>query len=57
VDSAEAGGFDLRLTIGATASTGLSIMGLAPASLSAFAGIATDGSGWIAGLRAGRTFR
>ena len=43
-----------RLTLGACASAGLSALGLAPAVVSAFAGLATDGSGWALGLRAGR---
>jgi predicted acylesterase/phospholipase RssA len=50
------GSFETRLTIGATASAGLSIMGLAPMVFSAFVGAATDGSGWVFGLRAGRSF-
>jgi hypothetical protein len=53
-----AGGGELetRITIGGTASAGFSIMGLAPIVVSAFAGAGTDGSGWILGLRAGRSF-
>jgi predicted acylesterase/phospholipase RssA len=50
------GTFTTRLTIGAEASAGLSIMGLAPMVFSAYAGAALDGSGWIFALRAGRTF-
>jgi predicted acylesterase/phospholipase RssA len=49
-------GFDTRLTIGAEASAGISIMGLAPMTFSAYVGAATDGSGWVLGLRAGRVF-
>jgi len=45
-----------RLTIGGMLSAGFSIMGLAPMAVSAFAGAATDGSGWVLGLRAGRFF-
>jgi predicted acylesterase/phospholipase RssA len=52
-----AGGMALRLTIGAEMNAGISFMGLAPLSCSAFAGVATDGSGWAMGLRAGRTLK
>jgi predicted acylesterase/phospholipase RssA len=48
--------FETRLTVGGAASAGLSVMGLAPMVFSAFAGAATDGSGWVFGLRAGRCF-
>jgi len=48
--------FETRLTIGMTVGAGFSIMGLAPMVVSAFAGAATDGSGWVLGLRAGRAF-
>jgi NTE family protein len=50
------GGFETRLTIGVSASAGLSPMGLAPLVLSSYAGLATDGSGWVFALRAGRFF-
>ena len=45
-----------RLTLGGTIAAGFSIMGLAPMVVSAFAGAAPDGSGWVLGLRAGRFF-
>jgi predicted acylesterase/phospholipase RssA len=52
----DGGGYETRLTVGGTASAGFSIMGLAPMTVSAFAGYATDGAGWTLGLRAGRAF-
>ncbi|HRZ65848.1 MAG TPA: patatin-like phospholipase family protein [Spirochaetia bacterium] len=54
-DFSSAGG-RRRLSFGAAASLGLSVLGLAPLELSAFCGAATDGSGWVLGLRAGRYY-
>jgi hypothetical protein len=53
---ASGGELETRLTLGGTLSAGFSVMGLAPIVVSAFAGAATDGSGWVLGLRAGRFF-
>jgi hypothetical protein len=53
--TAEAEALETRMTIGASAKAGLSFMGLAPISLSAFVGLATDDSGWVFGIRALKT--